>query len=84
MGGFSVMHLLLFGLVAILLFGRGRISDLMEDVGKGIKSFKKGIADEEPVSLKPIAHVEGQTTPIAPPAQAQPVAPPAGSSGEMR
>ena len=32
--------------VAVLLFGRGRISDLMGDVAKGIKSFKKGLADE--------------------------------------
>ena len=58
MGGFSLMHLLILGAVVFIFFGKGRISDLMEDVGKGIKSFKKGIADDEPVSMKPVTHVE--------------------------
>ena len=31
--------------LVVLLFGRGKISDLMGDVAKGIKSFKKGISD---------------------------------------
>tara|TARA_B100001121_G_scaffold288392_1_gene286411 strand:- start:538 stop:726 length:189 start_codon:yes stop_codon:yes gene_type:complete len=31
--------------LVVLLFGRGKISDLMGDVAKGIKSFKKGMAD---------------------------------------
>ncbi len=34
-------------LLALIFFGRGRISEMMGDVGKGIKSFKKGISDEE-------------------------------------
>jgi sec-independent protein translocase protein TatA len=34
--------------VVVLLFGRGKISDLMGDVAKGIKSFKQGMADDEP------------------------------------
>jgi sec-independent protein translocase protein TatA len=34
-------------LVGVLLFGRGRISDLMGDVAKGIKSFKKGLSDDD-------------------------------------
>lgn len=33
--------------LAFLLFGRGKISDVMGDFAKGIKSFKKGMADEE-------------------------------------
>ncbi len=33
--------------VLILLFGRGKISELMADTAKGIKSFKKGLADDE-------------------------------------
>ena len=32
--------------LVVLLFGRGKISDLMGDVAKGIKSFKKGMSDD--------------------------------------
>lgn len=46
MGLGSIWHWLVLILVVILLFGRGRISDIMGDVAKGIKSFKKGLADE--------------------------------------
>ncbi|MGQ0673416.1 MAG: twin-arginine translocase TatA/TatE family subunit [Hyphomicrobium sp.] len=45
--GFSATHLLLLLVVFVLLFGRGKISELMSDVAKGIKSFKKGMADDE-------------------------------------
>ncbi|MBU3078452.1 twin-arginine translocase TatA/TatE family subunit [Sphingomonas quercus] len=49
MGGFSLIHWLVLGLVVLLLFGRGRFSDMMGDVAKGLKSFKKGMAeDDEP------------------------------------
>ena len=34
--------------LVVLLFGRGKISSLMGDVAKGIKSFKKGLSDENP------------------------------------
>ncbi len=34
-------------LVVVLLFGKGKVSDLMGDVAKGIKAFKKGLADDE-------------------------------------
>jgi sec-independent protein translocase protein TatA len=44
--GLSLPHLIVLALVVLLLFGRGRISDMMGDFGKGIKSFKQGIADE--------------------------------------
>ena len=48
MGGLSIWHWLLLGAVALLLFGgKGKISDIMGDVAKGIKSFKKGMADED-------------------------------------
>ena len=33
-------------ILVVLLFGRGKISDLMGDVAKGIKSFKKGMSDD--------------------------------------
>ena len=48
MGSLSIWHLMIVALLAVLLFGRGKISDLMGDVAKGIKSFKKGMTEEEP------------------------------------
>jgi sec-independent protein translocase protein TatA len=50
MGSLSVWHWLIFLAVALLLFGgSGKISNIMGDVAKGIKSFKKGMAeDDEP------------------------------------
>lgn len=48
MGGMSIWHWLVVGGIALLLFGgKGKISDIMGDVAKGIKSFKKGMQDEE-------------------------------------
>ena len=45
--GISVWQVLIIGIVLVLLFGRGKISELMGDVAKGIKSFKKGISDDD-------------------------------------
>lgn len=45
----SLPQLLLVLLIVVLLFGRGKISELMGDVAKGIKSFKKGLSEEESV-----------------------------------
>lgn len=45
--GLSTTHLLLLLLVVVLLFGSGKISTLMGDVAKGIKSFKKGMQEDE-------------------------------------
>lgn len=45
--GLSATHVLLLLVVVVLLFGRGKISELMGDVAKGIKSFKKGMSDED-------------------------------------
>jgi sec-independent protein translocase protein TatA len=57
MGSFSIWHWMLFIAVALLLFGgKGKISDIMGDVAKGVKSFKKGMSDddeEKPVSTAP-------------------------------
>ena len=44
--GLSFPHLIVLALVVLVLFGRGRISEMMGDFGKGIKSFKQGMADE--------------------------------------
>jgi sec-independent protein translocase protein TatA len=49
MGGLSIWHWLLLAVVAMLFLGKGRFSDFMGDAAKGIKSFKKGMAeDDEP------------------------------------
>ncbi|HMK69570.1 MAG TPA: twin-arginine translocase TatA/TatE family subunit [Xanthobacteraceae bacterium] len=48
MGGLSIWHWLVVGAVLLLVFGgRGKISDMMGDVAKGIKAFKKGMSDED-------------------------------------
>ncbi len=55
MGGFSIWHWLIVGILILLLFGKGRFSGMMGDVAQGIKSFKKGMAEEDatpPVSPK--------------------------------
>lgn len=52
-------HLLILLLVVLVLFGTGRISGVMGDFGKGIKSFKKGLADEEE-EVKPAQRIESQ------------------------
>lgn len=43
--GVSVWQILIVAALVVLLFGRGRISDLMGDLGKGITSFRKGLKD---------------------------------------
>jgi len=51
---FGFWQIVIIALLGVLLFGRGRISDLMGDVAKGIKSFKKGLSeDEEEEDAKP-------------------------------
>jgi sec-independent protein translocase protein TatA len=54
MGGLSIWHWLIFLVVALLLFGgSGKISSIMGDVAKGIKSFKKGMAEEDAAAPAP-------------------------------
>ena len=55
MGSFSLVHWAILIIVVMLLFGRGRISDLMGDFAKGITSFKKGLAegDAPPAAAPP-------------------------------
>ena len=47
MGSLSIWHWIIVIGVVLLLFGRGKISDLMGDVAGGIKAFKKGLADDD-------------------------------------
>jgi sec-independent protein translocase protein TatA len=48
--------------LVVLLFGRGKISDLMGDVAKGIKSFKKGMKDPEQGQSESISSQEESKT----------------------
>ena len=46
MFGLSPIHIVVFALVVLVLFGRGKVSEFMGDFGKGVKSFKQGMAEE--------------------------------------
>ena len=52
MGRIGIWELLVIALIAVLLFGAGRIADIGKGLGEGIKNFKKGVKDEEPVPPK--------------------------------
>ena len=59
MGSFSPIHLLVLAVVAILLLGGGRFSHLMGDVAKGVKNFKKGMAEPDE-DERPAARLEAK------------------------
>jgi sec-independent protein translocase protein TatA len=69
MGSMSIWHWIVVIAVVLLLFGRGKISELMGDVAQGIKSFKKGMAEDDtaktetpPADPKTIDHQNAATT----------------------
>lgn len=66
MMGLSVWHILLLGVVVLLLFGGGRFSNMMGDVAKGIKEFKKGMSDEDTPASPPPTRIEGRAASDAP------------------
>ncbi|MGE0753178.1 MAG: twin-arginine translocase TatA/TatE family subunit [Variibacter sp.] len=53
MGSLSIWHWIVVVVVVLLLFGRGKISELMGDVAGGIKAFKKGMAEDTEASNEP-------------------------------
>jgi sec-independent protein translocase protein TatA len=71
MGNIGVTEILLIALVALLLFGAGRIADIGKGLGQGIKNFKQGIKEADELDAdkkeKPVAVVK---TEDAPPKQA--------------
>ena len=80
MGSMSIWHWIVVALVVMLLFGKGRLSDMMGDLAKGIKSFKQGMADD-PVTPPASAPQPPRQVTQAPPVAATPepmatVAPP--------
>lgn len=48
----SIWHILIVVLIVFVLFGKGRVSGVMEDLAKGIKAFKSGLKDEDGGSAK--------------------------------
>jgi sec-independent protein translocase protein TatA len=58
MGGIGIWQILIVALVILILFGRGRISEMMGDFGRGISSFKKGMSEEESSSKSSNAQIE--------------------------
>jgi sec-independent protein translocase protein TatA len=61
MGSMSLMHWLIVAVLVILLFGGSRFSNMMGDVAKGIKNFKKGMSEED--EAKPATRIEGKPVP---------------------
>lgn len=73
-------QLIIIALVILVLFGRGRISEMMGDFGKGIKSFKQGMNEEEKAEGKDSPRIEGPATDAKPAAQPAPDPKPADRS----
>jgi sec-independent protein translocase protein TatA len=70
-GSTSIWHWIVVGLIVVLLFGRGKISDMMGDVAKGIKAFKKGMAEDDTATKpvqpsEPVRTIDHQTGAAAP------------------
>ena len=61
MGQIGIWQIVIVAVVVVLLFGRGKISDLMGDVAKGINSFKKGLKDEDTDLAKTIDQKSSDT-----------------------
>ena len=53
MGGLSIWHWIVVIAIVLLLFGRGKISELMGDMAQGIKAFKKGMSDDDTAKAEP-------------------------------
>jgi sec-independent protein translocase protein TatA len=67
MGSLSIWHWIVVIAVVLLLFGRGKISDLMGDVAQGIKAFKKGMQDDDKAvePTEPVKSIDHNTSPQA-------------------
>ena len=70
MGSLSIWHWIVVIAVVLLLFGRGKISDLMGDVAQGIKAFKKGMREDDTAALdksEPTKSIDHNSAPSATP-----------------
>ena len=60
--GISFWQILIVAAVIVLLFGRGKISSLMGDVAQGIKSFRKGMKEDDEVPAAGHEALDGEGT----------------------
>ena len=65
MEGLSLAHLLVVAVVAVMLFGKGKVTNLMGEFGKGISAFRKGIADGATAAEEARVAVARDVTPRA-------------------
>ncbi|QCE35200.1 twin-arginine translocase TatA/TatE family subunit [Acetobacteraceae bacterium] len=69
MGSMSITHWIILGVIVLILFGgSGKISSMMGDLAKGLKTFKKSMAEEDEPDSKAsasIAHKDGQDVSMA-------------------
>ena len=89
MGSMSIWHWIIVLAVGLLLFGgRGKISELMGDFAKGIKSFKKGLSEEEkaeePAKTEPMKTIDHTAPTASAPGTQSGAAAPASASTETR
>ena len=70
--GLSIWQLAIIAVVILVLFGRGRISEMMGDFGKGISSFKKGMSEDVDAPKKEAAQIEAPQGEAKPAADTQP------------
>jgi sec-independent protein translocase protein TatA len=81
MGFTSIWHWVIVLLIVLILFGRGRIAEMMGDFGKGIASFKKGLNETEETAAKAARIEPPAAAPAEPPAAAPAPAPTEKSDG---
>jgi sec-independent protein translocase protein TatA len=62
MGTFSLTHWLVVLAIILILFGAGKLPQVMGDFAKGIKNFKAGMKDDEPASTQPKIEDAGEAT----------------------
>ncbi|KAA0583686.1 twin-arginine translocase TatA/TatE family subunit [Azospirillum sp. B21] len=75
MGSFSIWHWLIVLVIVLLLFGAGKLPNVMGDIAKGVKAFKSGLKDEEGETQAAPAQTAAQAPPAAiNPAPVQPAA----------
>ena len=88
MGSFSLIHWIILAVVILLLFGGNRFSAMMSDVAKGLKSFKKGLSEDEeerprdPRSLPPQGRAPERPIDVTPERRSADPVPPESRSAE--
>ncbi|NCO15664.1 MAG: twin-arginine translocase TatA/TatE family subunit [Alphaproteobacteria bacterium] len=65
----SIWQILIVVLLVVVLFGRGKISALMGDMAKGIKAFKRGMADDEPTETPKVERAGDDPIDVTPAAR---------------